>query len=105
MTIRDITKLSGVLLFAITISACVTPGPVGVAYVRFGPPGPVYEVRTVAPGAGYVWIAGYHRWDGRGYVWVPGRWELPPRRGARWVAGRWLHDGRQGWYWREGYWR
>lgn len=78
--------------------------PAAEVVVRVGPPAPIVERRLVRPGPGYVWIAGYHRWEGRAYVWVPGRWELPPRRRAVWVAPRWQrrHDG---YYFREGHWR
>ena len=43
----------------------------------------------MAPGKGYFWIGGYHRWTGTAYVWVPGRWALPPRPGAVWLPGHW----------------
>jgi hypothetical protein len=73
-------------------------------YVRVGPPAPVVQVRPVAPGPRYVWVDGYHRWDGRVYTWVPGRWVLPPRAHAVWVPGRWVHEKR-GYYWVDGHWR
>jgi len=73
-------------------------------YVRIRPPIAVREVRPVAPGAGYVWVPGYHRWDGNAYVWNNGRWEQPPRRRARWVNGSWVHN-RRGYYWNDGRWR
>jgi hypothetical protein len=76
----------------------------GRLYVRVGPPAPVYEVRSTAPGPGYIWIEGYHRWDGNRFVWTQGRWERPPHPRAVWVAGHWNHDGR-GYYWVEGRWR
>jgi hypothetical protein len=72
--------------------------------VRVAPPAPVVETRPAAPGAGYVWIGGYHKWDGAAYNWVPGRWEQPPRPHARWVAHRWVHRG-GGWVFAEGHWR
>ena len=62
------------------------------------------EVRRVPPTPGYVWVTGYHRWDGRAYVWVPGVWVAPPRPRAVWVAGHWSHD-RHGYYWIDGRWR
>ncbi|MEP6995021.1 MAG: hypothetical protein ABI968_10910 [Acidobacteriota bacterium] len=65
---------------------------------------PVSEVRVVAPGPNFVWIPGYHRWDGAAYVWVAGRWDRAPRAHARWVAGRWRHH-RNGWFWVEGRWK
>jgi hypothetical protein len=83
-------------------SACASPG--GRVYVRVGPPAPIVEARIVAPGPGYVWVSGYHTWNGSAYVWVPGRWNMPPRPRARWVAGHWAHE-RHGWYWIDGRWR
>ena len=47
-----------------------TAAQAAVVYVKVAPPAPIVEVRTVAPSAGHVWIAGYHRWDGAAYVWV-----------------------------------
>jgi hypothetical protein len=81
-------------------------GGLGAAEViiRVAPPRPIVEHRVVAPGAGYVWVGGYHRWDGRAYVWVPGRWELPPRAHARWVEHRYVRRG-DGWVFQEGHWR
>jgi len=74
-------------------------------YVNVAPPAPIVDVRPPVPGPGYVWVSGYHRWDGGSYVWVPGRWDTPPRRHARWVEGRWRHHGHHGYYWEEGRWR
>jgi hypothetical protein len=85
-------------------TACASAAPRGRVYVRVGPPAPIVERRIVAPGRGYVWIPGYHTWDGRAYVWRPGRWDRPPRARARWVPARWYHD-RRGWYLIEGHWR
>lgn len=90
--------LSGTLLTAWPASAAAR------VYVRVGPPAAVVEVRPVAPGPRYVWINGYHRWDGHAYGWVPGRWELPPRARAGWVPGRWVHSS-HGWYFVDGHWR
>ena len=73
-------------------------------YVRIGPPRPLVDRRPVAPGRGYIWAPGYHRWDGRAYVWSPGQWMLPPHRHARWVPAHWVHR-RGGWVFVEGYWR
>lgn len=98
----------GATLIAVTMStsmACVAAAPRGRVYVRVAPPAPLAERRIVAPGPGYVWIPGYHSWNGRAYLWRPGRWERAPRRNARWVPARWVHDGRRGWYLIEGHWR
>ena len=72
--------------------------------VHVAPPVPVVEQRGPAPGPGYVWINGYHRWDGSAYVWVPGRWEMPPRPHARWIAHHWVRRN-GGWVMVEGHWR
>jgi hypothetical protein len=105
MSIQMIRRVGGVFLVAMTVSVCAAAAPSVRAYVRIGPPAPVVEVRTAAPGPGYVWVAGYHRWDGSAYVWVPGAWQRPPRAHGRWSAGHWVHEGPRGWYFVEGRWR
>ena len=72
--------------------------------IRIAPPRPVIEQRVVAPGPGYVWVGGYHRWDGHAYGWVPGRWERPPKPHARWVAHHYVRRN-GGWVFVEGHWR
>jgi hypothetical protein len=72
--------------------------------VRVRPPRPIIEARMASPGPGYVWINGYHRWDGNAYAWNAGRWEQPPRPNARWVAHRWVRRG-NGYVLVEGRWR
>ncbi len=72
--------------------------------IRVGPPAPVVERRVPAPGAGYVWTGGYHRWDGRAYAWVPGAWVRPPRAHAVWVAPHYVHR-HDGYVFVEGRWR
>jgi len=75
--------------------------------VRIGPPPP--PPREVVPPPphehpGWVWVPGFHRWDGAHYVWVPGHYAEPPHPHARWVPGHWDHrDG--GYVWIEGHWR
>jgi hypothetical protein len=73
-------------------------------YVQVGPPRPVIERRVPAPGPGYIWTPGYHRWDGHAYVWTAGAWVQPPRPHARWVAHHWVHRP-GGWVLVEGHWR
>src|SRR5262249_9464457 len=60
-------------------------------YVRIGPPAPVYE-RAVIARPGYVWVPGYHRWNGHRYVWVSGHSVRAPRRHSRWIPGHWSHE-------------
>jgi len=91
-----LTAVAGLLLSAGAAYAQV--------YVRVGPPPPVVERPIPAPGRGYAWIAGYHRWDGHRYIWAPGRWVVPPRPRAEWVPGHW--DSRpRGYIWVPGRWR
>ncbi len=97
-------RILAAAFFAAFVSACVPPPPPGAVFVRVAPPRARVEVIGVAPGPGYVWIAGYHAWRGGAYVWVPGRWERPPEpRYHRWVPGHW-REHRNGWYWVEGHW-
>ena len=72
--------------------------------VRVAPPHAIVERRGPAPGAGYVWIPGYHNWDGSRHVWVAGRWEQPPRPHARWEAHHWVRR-HGGYVLVEGHWR
>ena len=72
-------------------------------YVKIAPPAPPVQVKVVAPGKGYFWVGGYHRWTGTAYVWVPGRWALPPHPGAVWVPGHWKSTP-HGWVWKAGRW-
>lgn len=74
-------------------------------YVKIAPPAPIAEVKVVAPGPGYVWVGGYHRWNGTAYAWVPGRWALPPHGHKVWVAGHWKHHHANGYYWVDGHWK
>jgi hypothetical protein len=70
------------------------------------PPPPPAEVEVVpaSPGVEYVWVGGYHRWDGRRYVWIRGRYYRRPHAAARWEAAHWEARGR-GHIWVEGRWR
>ena len=73
--------------------------------VRIGPPPPrPVEVVPAAPHPDYVWVPGYHRWDGHGYVWVRGAYRKPPHHGAVWVEGDWREE-RGGHVWHPGYWK
>ncbi|HUD23076.1 MAG TPA: hypothetical protein VMQ60_09565 [Acidobacteriaceae bacterium] len=95
----------------ILTAACALFITVGAAnaqfVVRIGPPPPrPVEVVPEPPPVhrDYVWVAGYHRWDGHGYVWVPGAYQRPPHRGAVWVPGEWREE-RGGHVWHAGRWR
>jgi hypothetical protein len=62
------------------------------------------EVVGTAPGPDFVWIRGYHVWNGNAYHWQSGRWERRPHSNASWVDGKWNHTSK-GWYWRDGHWK
>ena len=73
--------------------------------IRTPPPRPVHVgVIGVAPGPGFVWVEGYHSWNGGAYVWVPGRWMRRPRPAAVWVAPHYRPE-RGGWVFVPGHWR
>jgi hypothetical protein len=92
------------LIGLVFVGAITFNATAGEIVVRVAPPAAVVETRGHAPGAGYVWIGGYHRWDGNAYAWTPGRWETPPRRHARWVPHRW-HRRHGEYVFAEGHWR
>ena len=77
------------------------PGPPG-PYVNMAPPPPQYEVISIAPALGYVWIGGYWNWYLGRHAWIGGRWALPPA-GHHWVPYRW-ERGQGGWQQHQGYW-
>jgi hypothetical protein len=72
--------------------------------IRIGPPPVIVEHPGPPPERGFIWIGGYHRWDGERYAWVPGHYERPPHPGAHWVAHRYVRRG-GGWVFVEGHWR
>lgn len=97
--------LSLVLIAPMILTGCVAAGPPGTVYVSAAPPAPLVEVSGVAPGVDFVWIDGYHQWDGTRYIWVGGRWERRPQVRAVWVPGHWKHYRRGGWRWTQGHWK
>ena len=96
-------KIALTLLLAACMVPAVANAQVGVV-VRVGPPAPVHEHYGPPPHPGWVWISGYHRWDGQRYVWQGGHWEQPPHPHAVWVPHRWEHR-HGGWVLVEGHWR
>ncbi len=85
-------------------ASTVTTAPqVQTVYVEQAPPSPQVETIFVAPGPGYVWIAGEWEWRGR-WVWVGGHWIYPPYPGAVWVSTVWVR-GPNGYRCHHGHWR
>ena len=96
-----VKKIALAVLFALTFVPVASFAQISV---RIGPPPPVVEHRGPPPERGFVWIDGYHRWDGDHYVWTPGRWERPPHEHAVWVPHKWVRHGDH-WEMREGHWK
>jgi hypothetical protein len=92
------------ICFAGLTSGLLTNAAQAQVVIRVAPPAPVVEHYGPRPHPGYVWVGGYHRWDGARYVWTPGYWAAPPRPHAVWVAGHYVHRG-GGWVFVEGHWR
>lgn len=96
-----VRKIALAVLLALVLAPAASLAQV---VIRIGPPAPIIERPGPPPERGFVWIAGYHRWDGAQYVWVPGHYERPPHPGAHWVAHRWVHRHGE-WVLVEGHWR
>jgi len=94
-------KIALAVLLAVILSPAASFAQI---VVRIGPPPPVHERRPPPPDRGYVWIAGYHRYEGDHYAWTPGRWDRPPQGHQRWVAHKWVHRGDH-WEMQEGHWQ
>jgi hypothetical protein len=92
-----------VALLAVIASIMSVASQAQVA-IRIGPPPPVVEHYGPPPRPGWVWVGGFHRWDGARYVWVAGHYAAPPRPGVRWVPDGYYRRGGQ-YYYRHGYWR
>jgi hypothetical protein len=101
---RKRTMVKKIALAALIALTFLPAASYAQVVVRIGPPPPVVEHRPPPPDHGYVWIAGYQRWDGARYVWSPGRWDRPPHPGAHWVSHRWVHH-HDHWELQEGHWR
>jgi WXXGXW repeat (2 copies) len=96
-----VKKVALAVLFALTFCPVASMAQL---VIRVGPPAPVYERRGPPPERGYVWVDGYHRYQGDHYEWVPGRYDRPPHEGARWSRHHWVHRHGQ-WVMVEGHWR
>jgi hypothetical protein len=87
------------------LALCLAPAATfAQIVVRVRPPEPIHEHYGPPPHEGYVWVSGYHNWDGNRYVWVPGRWDRPPHPHARWEGHHWVRRN-GGWVLVEGHWR
>ena len=90
---------------SLLLAICLVPAAVmAQIVVRVAPPTPIVEIHDHPPHEGWVWVDGYHRWDGHRYVWVHGHWVRPPHPGGVWVAHHWEQRG-DGWVLVEGHWQ
>ncbi len=101
---EDTNPVKKIVLSALLAFFLAPVAAMAQVVVRVEPPPPVVERHNRPPHEGWVWIDGYHRWDGHRYVWVHGHWARPPHPGAVWEAHRWEHRG-DGWVLVEGHWR
>jgi len=103
-TLEETLMFRSTVLAIALAAGLILPVRAADIVVKIAPPHALVERRGTPPGRDYVWIDGYHRWDGNAYVWVSGRWEQPPHPHARWVAHKWAkREG--GWVLVEGHWR
>jgi len=98
---RIVKKFAIAAILALTLLPAASFAQV---VIRVAPPAPIVERPGPPPQAGYVWVGGYHHWDGAHYVWVPGRWDRPPHEHAVWVRHHYVRR-HGGWVMVEGHWR
>jgi len=104
-TLKEFSTVKKVAMAALLAFTLLPAGSFAQGVViRVAPPAPIVERRPPPPARGYVWIGGFHRWDGARYVWVPGRWDRPPRPHAVWVPAHYAHR-HGGYVLIEGHWR
>lgn len=94
-------RVLATLLLTLTLFPAVA---LAQAVIRIGPPPPIVERPGPSPGARYVWVPGYQRWDGNRYVWVRGHYVVPPRRDAVWVPAHYVRRS-GGYVFVAGHWR
>ena len=88
-----------------TPSSAVAAPPTASVTPEAPAPAPVVESVIVAPGPGYIWVAGEWTWYWGQWVWCGGHWAVPPYQHAHWVHGGWGggYHGRRAWL--PGHWR
>ena len=89
--------VGGCYVEAQTGAEVAVPPPTAEVVVEAPPPPPPVVVEAPPPPPpqpGFIYVQGYHRWDGRVYVWERGHYERPPRPNARFVPAHWEARGR-----------
>lgn len=76
------------------------------ATVEISVPPPSPRPERVLDRPGYIWEAGYYRWDAtdRRHVWVDGHF-APARPGRHWVPALWRKESNGLWRFEQGHWR
>ena len=69
--------------------------------VKVAPPALKVEVKTAAPGAGFIWAPGFWERANQQWVWVPGGWVKTHPQHRHYVSARWVKTPR-GYVFREG---
>jgi hypothetical protein len=105
MTLGAAASFNGCSCHAETGGGYYAPPPQETVYESEPPPAPPpqQEAMPPSPGVEYVWVGGYHRWDGHAYIWVHGRYERRPHPAAHWNPAHWEVRGRSH-VWIEGRW-
>jgi hypothetical protein len=93
MKLGRLTLVASIALGCLAGDLSTASAQQGEIIIRTAPP----RARAEARGsyrAGYEWVPGYWRWDGRGHVWISGHWERA-RAGYVWQPARWerRYDG------------
>ena len=107
-SLRSMTKFALVAALAGSATGCVVRAHGGLrvrmpfVYIQEAPPPPPPQPAVVRR-PGFLWVDGYHRWDGHRYQWQDGHYERE-RAGYSWAPGRWEHRDR-GHVWVDGEWR
>jgi hypothetical protein len=101
MKLGRLTVIASLALGCLVGEVSTASAQRGEITIRTAPPAPRYESRG-SPRAGYEWVPGYWRWEGRRHIWVAGHWERA-RAGYVWQPARWdrRHDG---WVFIPGHW-
>jgi hypothetical protein len=87
--LKENNTLKKIALTALLAIMMLPVASIAQVVIRVGPPQHVVEVPGPPTHEGYVWTAGYERYDSDHYVWVPGEYQQPPHPDAVWLPQHW----------------
>jgi hypothetical protein len=87
--LKENNTLKKIALTALLAIMMLPVASIAQVVIRVGPPQHVVEVPGPPTHEGYVWTAGYERYDSDHYVWVPGEYQQPPHPDAVWLPHHW----------------